>query len=76
MLYRFEMKTALIPYVGKYSCYVCGGKLNGSTSLENDNMHCVGFWIWEQECVSWCGESQNQRSEVLGKTFNLHSNST
>ena len=29
-----------------------------------------------RECVSWYGEIQNQRSEVLGKTFNLHSNST
>ena len=51
-------------------------KLNGSTSLENDNMNYVSFRIREQECVPWCGEIQNQRSEVLGKTFNLHSNST
>ena len=36
----------------------------------------VSFRIWKQECVPWCGEIQNRRSEVLGKTFNLHSNST
>ena len=60
----------------KYSCYVRSGKLNGSTSLKNDNMCYVSFRIWKQECVPWCGEIQNQRSEVLGKTFNLHSNST
>ena len=51
-------------------------KLNGSTSLENDNMNYVSFRIREQECIPWCGEIQNQRSEVLGKTFNLHSNFT
>ena len=51
-------------------------KKNGSTSLENDNMCYVSFRIREQECVPWYGEIQNQRSEVLGKTFNLHSNST
>ena len=51
-------------------------KLNGSTSLENDNMCYVSFRIYEQECVPWCGEIQNWRSEVLGKIFNLHSNST
>ena len=51
-------------------------KLNRSTSLENDNTCYVSFKIWEQECVPWCGEIQNQRLEVLGKTFNLHSNST
>ena len=50
-------------------------KLNGSTSLENDNMCYVSFIIREQECVPWCSKIQNQRSEVLGKTFNLHSNS-
>ena len=26
-------------------------KLNGSTSLENDNMHYVSFRIREQECA-------------------------
>ena len=36
-------------------------KLNRSTSLENDNMHYVSFWIWEQECVPWYGEIQNRR---------------
>ena len=55
---------------------LCSRKLNGSTSFENDNMHYVNFRIWEQECVPWCGEIQNRRSEVLGNTFNLHSNST
>ena len=59
--------------VGKID--VRSGK-NESTSLENDNMCYVSFRIREQECVPWCGEIQNQRSEVLGKTFNLHSNST
>ena len=51
---------------------MCVAEKNGSTSLENDNMCYVSFRIREQECVSWCGEIQNQRSEVLGKTFNLH----
>ena len=60
--------------VGKID--VRSGKKNGSTSLENDNMCYVSFRIREQECVPWCGEIQNQRSKVLGKTFNLHFNST
>ena len=61
--------------VGKID--VCSGKKkNGSTSLENDNMCYVSFRIREQEYVPWCDEIQNQRSKVLGKTFNLHSNST
>ena len=51
-------------------------KFNGSTSFAIDNMHYVSFRIWEQESVPWCGEIQNRRSNVLGKTFNLHSNST
>ena len=34
------------------------------------------FKIWEQDSVPWCGEIQNKRLEVLGNTFNLHSNST
>ena len=55
---------------------MCAVEKNGSTLLENDNMCYVNFRIREQECVPWCGEIQNQRSEVLGKTFNLHSNST
>ena len=61
-------------FVGKYTC--AQRKINGSTSLENDNMCYVSFKIWEQECVPWCDEIQNRRSEVLGKTFNLYSNST
>ena len=61
-------------FVGKYTC--AQRKINGSTSLKNDNMCYVSFKIREQECVPWCGEIQNQKSEVLGKTFNLHSNST
>ena len=52
------------------------GKINRSTSFTIDNMYYVSFWIWEQECVPWCGEIQNRKSKVLGKTFNLHSNST
>ena len=55
---------------------MCAAEKNGSTSLKNDNMCYISFRIREQECVPWCGEIQNQRSEVLGKTFNLHSNST
>ena len=55
---------------------MCAAEKNGSISLENDNLCHVSFKIREQECISWCGEIQNQRSEVLGKTFNLHSNST
>ena len=55
---------------------MCVAEKNGSTSLENDNMCYVSFRISEQECVPWCDEIQNQRSEALGKTFNLHSNST
>ena len=55
---------------------MCATEKNWSTSLENDNMCYVSFKIREQECVPWCGEIQNQRLEVLGNTFNLHSNST
>ena len=33
------------------TCYVHNGKLNGSTSLENDNMCYVSFRIREQENV-------------------------
>ena len=39
-------------------------------------MHYVIFRIWEQDSVSWCGEIQNKILEVLGNTFNIHSNST
>ena len=55
---------------------MCAAEKSGSISLENDNICYVSFRIREQECVPWCGEIQNQRLEVLGKTFNLHSNST
>ena len=41
-----------------------------------DNMHYVILRIWEQDSVPWCGEIQNKRLEVIGNTFNLHSNST
>ena len=51
-------------------------KINGSTSFAIDSMYYVSFKIWEQECIPWCGEIQHRRSEVLGKTFNLRSNST
>ena len=74
MLYNSKLKTALIPFDGKM--HVRSGKINGSTSFAIDNMYYVNFRIKEQESVPWCGEIQNQRSEVLGKTFNLHSNST
>ena len=55
---------------------MCAAEKNGSTSLENDNMCYVSFRTREQECIPWCGEIQNQRLEVVGNTFNLHSNST
>ena len=55
---------------------MCAAEKNGSISLENDNICYVSFRIREQECVPWCGEIQNQRSEVLEKNFNLHSNFT
>ena len=41
-----------------------------------DNMYYVSFRIQEQESVPWCSEIQNKRLEVLGITFNFHSNST
>ena len=50
--------------------------MKGSTSFMIDNMHYVNFKIYEQENIPWCGEIQNQKLEVLGNTFNLHSNST
>ena len=51
-------------------------KINRSISFAIDNMYYVNFRIQEQESVPWCGEIQKQRLEVLGNTFNLHSNST
>ena len=51
-------------------------KINGSILFAIDNMYYVNFKIQEQESVPWCSEIQNQRLEVLGNTFNLHSNST
>ena len=51
-------------------------KINGFTLFAIDNMYYVNFIIQEQESVSWCGEIQNQRLEVLRNTLNLHSNST
>ena len=74
MLYKFEIKDRFDTICWKNRC--AQRKKKGSTSLENDNMCYVNFRIREQECVPWCGEIQNQKSEVLGKTFNLHSNST
>ena len=41
---------------------MCAVEKNGSNSLENDNMCYVSFRIREQECVPWCGEIQNKRS--------------
>ena len=49
-------------------------KINRSTSFAIDNIYYVNFRIKEQESVYWCGEIQNQRLEVFGNTFNLHSN--
>ena len=49
---------------------------HGSISFMIDNMHYVIFRIWEQDSVPWCDKIQNKRLEVLGNTFNLHSNST
>ena len=72
---------ALIPIVGNnwfcisYKTY-SGSNKHGSISFMIDNMHYVIFRIWEQDSVPWCGEIQNKRLEVLGNTFNLHSNST
>ena len=51
-------------------------KINESTSFAIDNMYYVNFIIQEQKSVSWCGEIQNQRLEVIENTLNLHSNST
>ena len=51
-------------------------KINGSTSFVIDNMYYVSFRIYEKESIPWCSEIQNRRPKVLGKTFNLHSNST
>ena len=50
-------------------------KINGSTSFAIDNMYYISFRIYKQESVPWCGEIQNKILEVLGNTFNLHSNS-
>ena len=47
-----------------------------NVALLIDNMHYVILRIWEQDSVPWCGEIQNKILEVLGNTFNLHSNST
>ena len=43
------MKTALIPFCWKIHVMCTAEKLNGSTSLENDNMCYVSFRIREQE---------------------------
>ena len=53
-----------------------GSDIHGSISFMIDNMHYVILRIWEQDSVPWCGEIQNKKLEVLGNTFNLHSNST
>ena len=53
-----------------------GSDIHGSISFMIDNMYYVIFRIREQDSVPWCGEIQNKRLEVLGNTFNLHSNST
>ena len=51
-------------------------KINVSTSFAIDNMYYVSFRIEEQENVLWCSEIQNKILELLGNTFNRHSNST
>ena len=53
-----------------------GSNIHGSISFMIDNMHYVIFRIYEQDSVPWCGEIQNKILEVLGNTFNIHSNST
>ena len=60
--YRITSVARIGAYCWKNRC--AQRKKNGSTSLENDNMCYVSFKIREQECVPWCGEIQNQRSEV------------
>ena len=50
-------------------------KINGSILFAIDNMYYISFRIYKQESVPWCGEIQNKILEVLGNTFNLHSNS-
>ena len=64
---------ALIPIVGK-SDFVSHTK-HGSISYMIDNRHYVIFRIWEQDSVPWGSEIQKKRLELLGNTFNLHSNS-
>ena len=43
------MKTALVPFCWKIHVMCTTEKLNGSTSLENNNMCYVSFRIREQE---------------------------
>ena len=74
MLYNHEMKTWLW-YQLKENLH-SGSDKHGSILFIIDNMHYVILRIWEQDNVPWCGEIQNKRLEVLGNTFNLHSNST
>ena len=50
-------------------------KINGFILFAIDNMYYITFRIYKQESVPWCGEIQNKILEVLGNTFNLHSNS-
>ena len=50
-------------------------KINRSTLFAINNMYYISFRIYKQESVHWCGEIQNKILEVLGNTFNLHSNS-
>ena len=52
-----------------------GSNKHGSISFMINYMHYVILRIWEQD-APWCSEIQNKRLEVLGNTFNLHSNST
>ena len=80
MLYNHDMKTWLwyqwrkIWFCIPYKTHSESDK-HGSISFMIDNMHYVILRIWEQD-APWCSEIQNKRLEVLGNTFNLHSNST
>ena len=77
MLYNHEMKTWLwYQFLVNLVLYPIQNNIHGSISFMIDSTHYVNFRIYEQDSVPWCGEIQNKRLEVLGNTFNLHSNST
>ena len=85
MLYKFKIEDRFDTNCWKHIClyYMFVShtkhrqrKNNRSTLFSIDNMYYVSFRIQEQVSVPWCSEIQNQILEVLGNTFNLHSNST